>query len=418
MSMDQPIKKKKWPARRIITYAAAGTFVLLVLYMLLFQSNRSTLNVESEKLTIATVQRGPFQEFIPVMGEVLPVQTIFLDVEEGGLVEKIYLEAGSALKKGDKILKLSNTSLLMDIMYREAELFQQINNLRNTRLLFEQSRLALERDLADLDFQVERQKRKYESYQSLYDEKLVSRHDFEDTRDEYAMTQNKRRLTAESQEKDLDYRQQQIVQLEDAVKRMEENLKVAKGKLDNLTLCAPITGILTSLQAEPGQSKSPGERLGQIDAPEGFKARAGIDEFYIDRIQKGKPGQFELSGGTYRMLVSRVYPEVKDGKFSVDLEFPGRQAPGIRRGQTLHIRLELSDVAEALLLPRGGFFQKTGGNWVFVLEPDGKTAVKREIRLGRQNPDVFEVLGGLRAGERVVTSSYDNFGDNERLVFE
>jgi HlyD family secretion protein len=418
MSMDQIIKKKKWPPRRIITYAAAGIFVLLILYLLIFQSNRSTLNVESEKLTIATVQRGPFQEFIPVMGEVLPVQTIFLAVEEGGLVEKLFIEAGSAVKQGDKILKLSNTSLLMDIMYREAELFQQINNLRNTRLLFEQSRLALERDLTDLDFQVERQKRKYESYQSLYDEKLVSRHDFEDTRDEYAMTQNKRRLTAESQEKDLDYRQQQILQLEDAVKRMEENLKVAKGKLDNLTVRAPITGTLTSLQAEPGQSKSPGERLGQIDAPEGFKARAGIDEFYIDRIQKGKPGQFELSGNTYRMVVSRVYPEVLNGKFSVDLEFPGRQAPGIRRGQTLHIRLELSDVAEALLLPRGGFFQKTGGNWVFVLEPDGKTAVKREIRLGRQNPDVFEVLGGLRAGERVVTSSYDNFGDNERLVFE
>jgi HlyD family secretion protein len=418
MSMDQIIKKKKWPRRRIITYASAGTFVLLILYMLIFQTNRSTLNVEIEKLTVSTVQRGPFQEFIPVMGEVLPVQTIFLDVEEGGLVEKIYMEAGSALKKGDKILKLSNTSLLMDIMYREAELFQQINNLRNTRLLFEQSRLALERDLADLDFQVEKQKRKYESYQSLYDEKLVSRHDFEDTRDEYAMTQNKRRLTAESQEKDLDYRQQQILQLEDAVKRMEENLKIAKGKLDNLTLRAPITGILTSLQAEPGQSKSPGERLGQIDAPEGFKARAGIDEFYIDRIQKGKPGQFELSGDTYRMVVSRVYPEVKDGKFSVDLEFPGRQAPGIRRGQTLHIRLELSDVAEALLLPRGGFFQKTGGNWAFVIEAGGKTAVKREIRLGRQNPDVFEVLGGLTAGERVITSSYDNFGDNERLVLE
>ncbi len=417
MSMDQIIKKKKWPPRRIITYAAAGTFILVILYLLIFQSSRSTLNVEIEKVTIATVQRGPFQEFIPVMGEVLPVQTIFLDVEEGGLVEKIYIEAGSAVKKGDKILKLSNTSLLMDIMYREAELFQQINNLRNTRLLFEQSRLALERDLADLDFQVEKQKRKFESYQSLYDEKLVSRHDFEDTRDEYAMTQNKRRLAAESQEKELDYRQQQIVQLEDAVKRMEENLRVAKGKLDNLTLRAPITGTLTSLQAEPGQSKSPGERLGQIDAPEGFKARAGIDEFYIDRIQKGKPGQFELSGDTYRMVVSRVYPEVRDGKFSVDLEFPGRQAPGIRRGQTLHIRLELSDVSEALLLPRGGFFQKTGGNWAFVLEPDGKTAVKREIRLGRQNPDVFEVLGGLRAGERVITSSYDNYGDNERLVF-
>jgi HlyD family secretion protein len=418
MSMDKIITKKKWPARRIVTYAAAGTFILLIAYLLIFQTNRSTLNIESDKLTIATVQRGPFQEFIPIMGEVLPVQTIFLDVEEGGLVEKLFVEAGSAVKKGDKILKLSNTSLLMDIMYREAELFQQINNLRNTRLLFEQSRLTLERDLADLDFQVERQKRKFASYQSLYDEKLISRHDFEDTRDEFEMVQSKRRLSAESQQKELDFRQQQIVQLGDAVKRMEENLNIAKGKLDNLTLRAPITGTLTSLQAEPGQSKSPGERLGQIDAPEGFKARAEIDEFYIDRIQKGKPGQFELSGGTYRMLVSRVYPEVKDGKFTVDLQFPGLQAPGIRRGQTLHIRLELSDMAEALLLPRGGFFQKTGGNWVFVLAADGKTAVKRDIRLGRQNPDVFEVLGGLRAGERVITSSYDNFGDNERLVLE
>jgi HlyD family secretion protein len=418
MSMDRVIKKQKWTTRRIVTWSAAGAFILLILYLLIFQTNRSTLNVEQEKLTISAVTFGPFQEFIPIMGEVLPVQTIFLDVEEGGLVEKIFIEAGSPIKKGDPILKLSNTSLLMDIMYREAELFQQINNLRNTRLSFEQNRLSLEKDLADLDFQVEKQKRKFESYQSLYDEKLVSRHDFEDTRDEYEMVKNKRRLSAESQEKELAFRQQQILQLEDAVNRMAENLKVAKSKLDNLTLRAPITGILTSLQAEPGQSKSPGERLGQIDAPEGFKVRAGIDEFYIDRIQSGKPGQFELSGSTYRLLVSRVYPEVKDGRFSVDLEFPGRQAPGIRRGQTLHIRLELSDVAQALLLPRGGFFQKTGGNWAYVLEPDGKTALKREIRLGRQNPDVFEVLGGLRAGERVVTSSYDNYGDNERLVFK
>ena len=415
MSMDKIIAKKKWPRRRIIACSVSAVFVLLVGYMLIFQSHRSTLNVESDKLTISTVQRGPFQEYIPVMGEVLPKQTIFLDVEEGGLVETIYIEAGSTVKKGDKVLKLSNTSLLMDIMYREAELFQQINNLRNTRLLFEQSRLALERDLADFDFQVEKQRRKFESYQTLYDEKLISRHDFENTRDEYEMVKSKRRLAAESQEKELSFRQQQIGQLEDAVRRMEANLGIAKGKLDNLTLRAPITGTLTSLQAEPGQSKSPGERLGQIDAPEGFKARASIDEFYIDRIQKGKPGQFELSGNTYRMVVSRVYPEVLNGKFSVDLEFPDRQAPGIRRGQTLHIRLELSDVAEALLLPRGGFFQKTGGNWAFVLDAGGGTASRREIRLGRQNPDAFEVLGGLRAGEQVVTSSYDSFGDNEHL---
>ncbi|MBN2345977.1 MAG: HlyD family efflux transporter periplasmic adaptor subunit [Candidatus Aminicenantes bacterium] len=418
MSMDRMITKKKWPPRRIVAYSLVAAFVLLVAYLLLFQSHRATLNVEAEKLTISTVQRGPFQEFIPIMGEVLPMQTIFLDVEEGGLVETIYIEAGSAVRKGDKILKLSNTSLLMDIMYREAELFQQINNLRNTRLLFEQNRLSLKRELADLDFQVEKQRRKFESYQSLYAEKLVSRHEFEDTRDEFELVKTKRQLAAESQEKDLNYRQQQIGQLEDSVRRMEENLRIAKGKLDNLTVRAPIGGTLTSLQAEPGQSKSPGERLGQIDAPEGFKARAEIDEFYIDRVQKGKPGQFELSGNTHHMVVTRVYPEVRGGKFSVDLEFRDRQAPGIRRGQTLHIRLELSDVAEALLLPRGGFFQKTGGNWAFVVEPDGKTAIKRDIRLGRQNPDVFEVLGGLHPGDRVVTSSYDSFGDNERLVLK
>jgi len=418
MSMDRTIQRKKWPPRRIITYAAVGSFVLLIAYLLLFQVNRSTLNVEKDKLTIANVFRGPFQEFIPVMGEVLPVQTIFLDVEEGGLVEKIFIEAGTSVKQGDKLLKLSNTTLLMDIMYREAELFQQINNLRNTRLLFEQNRLILERDLAEVDFQEQKLKRKFESYQSLYEDKLVSRHDFEDTRDEYELQVSKHKLAVESQEKELNFREQQIVQLEDAVRRMQGNLEVAKQKLDNLTVRAPITGVLTSLQAEPGQSKSPGERLGQIDAPEGYKVRAGIDEFYIDRIEKGKTGVFELTGASYRLTVSRVYPEVKDGKFSVDMEFAGREAPGIRRGQTLHIRLELSDVAEALLLPRGGFFQKTGGNWVFVLEADGKTALKREIRLGRQNPDVFEIMGGLKAGERAVVSSYDSFGDNERLVLK
>lgn len=418
MGMDRMIEKKKWPPRRIVAYSLAAAFVLLVAYMLLFESHRSTLNVEGEKLTISTVERGPFQEYIPVLGEVLPVQTIYLDVEEGGLVETIYLEAGSSVTRGDRILKLSNTSLLMDIMYREAELFQQINNLRNTRLLFEQSRLSLERDLADLDSQVQRTQRRFASFQTLFEEKLISLHDFEDTRDDYELAKRQRQLAAESQEKELDFRQQQIVQLEESIRRMQENLQVAKGKLDNLTVRAPISGTLTSLQAEPGQSKSPGQRLGQIDAPEGFKARAEIDEFYIDRVQKGKPGQFELSGSTYNMVVTRVYPEVREGKFSVDLEFRGGQAPGIRRGQTLHIRLELGDVAEALLLARGGFFQKTGGNWAFVLAADGKTAEKREIRLGRQNPDVFEVLGGLRPGERVVTSSYDSFGDNERLVIQ
>jgi HlyD family secretion protein len=418
MSMDRTIEKKKWPRKRVIRYGVIAAVALLLLYLLIFQTGASTLNVENERLTVSTVQRGPFQEFIPVMGEVLPVTTIYLDVEEGGLVEKIYIEAGSPVKSGDKILKLSNTSLLMDIMYREAELFQQINNLRSTRLSFEQNRLSLENGLNEVDFELQKMKRRYESNKTLYQEELISRQSFEDTRDEYEMVVKKRKLTAETQEKEVSFRLLQVEQLEDAVKRMQENLHVAKGKLENLTIRAPITGVLTSLQAEPGQSKSPGERLGQIDVPDRFKVRAPIDEYYIDRIQKGQRGQFELTGATYRLTVDRVYPEVRDGKFSVDLEFDGREAPGIRRGQTLHIRLELSDVAEALLLPRGGFFQKTGGNWAYVLEPGGSSAVKRDIRLGRQNPDVFEVLEGLRPGEKVITSSYDNFGDNERLVIK
>ncbi len=418
MGMDRIIEKKRWTPRRVTTYSAVGVFVLAILYFLLFQSSASTLNVEASHLTISKVHRGPFQEFIPITGEVLPNTSIFMDTQEGGIVEKIYIQAGSRVKEGDAILKLSNTSLLMDIMYREAELFQQINNLRNTRLSYEQNRLSLERDLADADFQMHRGKRRFESYETLAKEGLIPSHDFEDARDEYKTLVSKYNLTKESLDKDLSLHDQQIVQLEDSVSRMQNNLEIARKKLDTLVIKAPITGVLTSLRAEVGQNRTPGERLGQIDAEDGFKVRAGIDEFYIDRIQNGQMGVCEVTGVTYKLMAQRVYPEVRDGKFEVDMRFDGKEAVGIRRGQTLHIRLELSDIAEALLLPRGGFFQKTGGNWVFVVEPDGKTASKRDIKLGRQNPDTFEVIDGLKAGEQVITSSYDGFGTNERLVLK
>ncbi len=418
MGMDRKIEKKKWPPKRILQYSLIGVFVFIILYMVIFKASGSTLNVKKEHLTVSTVTKAPFQEYIPIIGNVIPVNTIYLDAVEGGRVEKIFIEAGSMVEKGTKILKLSNTNLLLDIMYREAELFQQSNNLRNTRLTFEQRKQDLERQMSELQYNILTSKRKFERNQVLFNEKLISRQDFDEVKDEYEYHQERLTLLKKSQETDLKFRRQQIIQLEASLKRMDENLDVAKQKLDNMELKAPISGHLTSLNAEIGESKAPGERLGVIHGMQGFMVRAEIDEYYIGRVQDGKVGEIEISGKPYRLEVKKVYPEVTEGQFQVDLNFQNETPEGIRRGQTLHVRLQLGELSEALLLARGGFYQKTGGNWVYVLEDGEDVAVKKEIRLGRQNPQFFEVLSGLSAGDRVITSSYDNFGDMGRLVLK
>ncbi len=418
MGMDRVIKKKKWPPKRIAAFALLGIFIIALLYMLIFGISKSSLNVKTERLTISTVTRGPFQEFIPVIGNVLPIKTVYLDAVEGGRVEEIYLEAGSMVKKGEKILKLANTNLLLQIMWREAELFQQSNNLRNTRLSMEQYRLRLSQELADVENQLQQQKRIYERYKELIRDNLISRHQFELARDQFEYLKKKKELTIESQKNDLEFRQRQIEAIEASLKRMQENLAIVKQKQENLTIKAPVSGHLTALNAEIGQSKSPGERLGQIDVLEGFKVRAAIDEHYIARVEVGKKGQFDFAGNTYTLAVKKIYPEVREGRFEVDMEFIGKEPADITRGQTLHIRLELSDVSEAILLPRGGFYQTTGGNWVYVLDKSTKVATKRKIRLGRQNPQMFEVLEGLKPGDQVITSSYESFGNMDRLVLK
>ena len=418
MNMDRIIKKKKWPLQRIIKYSAIGIFVMIIIYLLVFRSGGSTLNVRQDRITISIVKEGYFQEFIPIIGTIIPVETIYLDAEEGGRIEKIFKEAGSKVRKGDKILELSNTNLLLDIMYREAELFQQSNNLRNTRLMFEQNRLELERQLMDIDYNILSKKRKYKRNKVLFAEKLISRQDYEEIKDEYEYLVKKRSIIKETQEKDLHFRIQQIKHLEVSLKRMQDNLHIVKKKLENLTIRAPISGHLTSLNAEIGESKSPGQRLGQVDVINGFRVNAEIDEHYINRIEENKTGEFDFSGKSYRLIVKKIYPEVKDGKFEVDLEFDGTEPAGIRRGQTLHIRLQLSDMARAILLSRGGFYQTTGGNWVYILEGSGDFAVKRRIKLGRQNPRYFEVLEGLDPGDKVITSSYENFNNMDRLVLK
>jgi HlyD family secretion protein len=416
--MDRKIKKKKWPPVKIAAWSASGAFVLLMLYLFIFKLSRSALNVQTERLTISTVEQGPFQEFIPVQGNVLPIYQHYLTAMEGGQVEEIFVLAGAIVKKGEQIVRLANTNLLLDIMWREAELFQQSNNLRNTRLSLEQYQLQLTQTLEDIDSQLQQQKRVYDRYTQLIKEKLISQHEYELSRDLYEHLIRKKELTEKSMANELKFRQAQVDALEESLQRMQTNLDIVKEKQENLTIRAPVSGLLSALNAEIGQSKTPGERLGQIDILEGFKVRAPIDELYLPRIQVETPGEFDHSGKTFRLKVSRIYPEVREGRFEADMTFDGLEPEGITRGQTFHIRLFLSDVSEGLLLAKGGFFQSTGGNWAYVLDKSGKFAEKKSIRVGRQNTQVYEILEGLEQGNRVITSSYESFGDIERLILK
>ncbi|MEJ2635437.1 MAG: HlyD family efflux transporter periplasmic adaptor subunit [Calditrichia bacterium] len=416
--MDRVIEKKKWPPKKIAGIVLGGLVVFFFIYTFLFGDSSSKLNVETDRVTISTVSRGPFQEYIPVTGSVVPIKTVYLDAVEGGRVETRFIEEGSLVEKGDRILKLDNTNLQLDIMYREAELFQQINNLRNTRLEMERTRLDLQGKLIELDYQIQKQKRLFTRNQELHKKNLISNEEFEQSRDDYNYGVKHRALTLESYKQDSLFRQTQIHQLETSVHRMQANLEIVKQKLDNLIIKAPITGQLTSLNAEIGESKSPGERLGQIDVLDSFKVRVDVDEFYIARIQIGKRGAFDFAGKTYNLVIRKIYPEVSNGRFGVDMYFDGDVPQGIRRGQTLHIRLALGDLSEAVLLARGGFYQKTGGQWIYVVDKSGDFATRQSIKLGRQNPNYFEVLEGLKPGDKVVTSSYDSYGDIDKLVLK
>ncbi len=396
----------------------SGVFVIFILYNLILADHSSKLNVETERLTVSTVTKDVFQEFIPVTGTVIPIRTVYLDAIEGGRVEKRYLEAGTFVQKGDSILTLANTDLVMNIMYREAELFEQSNNLRNTRLAMEQHRLNLQAQLIELNYEIRQQKRNYERSQELVERKLISLKDFEEARDRYDYLVNKREITLETHKQDSLYRIAQVEQLEASLHRMQENLEIVRKNMDNLTLKAPITGQLTSLNAEIGESKNRGERLGQIDVLDGFKIRVQVDEHYIARIQPGQTGEFNFAGDTYKLMIKKIFPEVKEGRFEVDMEFTDGEPEGIRRGQTTHIRLALGDLSEAIMLATGGFYSSTGGQWVYVVDENGNTARKRKIRIGRQNTRNFEILEGLKPGEKVITSSYDNYGDIDVLVMK
>lgn len=414
--MDRKLNKKLWTPRRIV-YALGGALLFFVIiYSFIFSDRSSRLNVEKEKISISTVTRAPFQEFTTVNGTILPIATIYLDAIEGGRVEKRYVEAGTFVKKGDPILKLANSNLQLDVMYREALSYEQINNAENRRLSIEQNTISVKTQLSDVEYQVGRTRLLFRRDSALSAKDLIAEQEFKQTREEYQYWLGRRALARANFRQDSILRATQLVQLESSIKRLQENLEMTRRNLDNLVIKALIGGQLTSLNAEIGESKSPGQRLGQIDVLDSFKVRASIDEFYIARIKPGQAGDFDLTGTTSALKITKVYPEVQNGRFDVDLKFAGAPPHGIRRGQTLQVRLELGDLSEALIVPRGGFYQKTGGQWIYVIDKSEAFAVKRSVKLGRQNPQAFEVLEGLEPGEKVITSAYDSFGDNDKLV--
>ncbi|MGA7722875.1 MAG: HlyD family efflux transporter periplasmic adaptor subunit [Ignavibacteriaceae bacterium] len=416
--MDRKIDKKPLYKRRNFWFSCGGGALFLVLIIAILTDTGSKLNVETDKITISTVSEGDFQEFIPVTGNVMPQTTFYLDLITGGAVEQKYVEEGVMLKKGDKIIKLSNSNVQLNSLQQETLTYQQINDARNTRLQIEQNSNNLQSVLIEDNYNLLTSKQSFNRQKVMWEKKLIADQDYELARDKFNHDIEQQKIARQNFLADSVTKQTQLSQIEESIKRLQMNLELIRENIENLTVKAPIDGQLTALNAETGQSKSPGDRLGQIDALDGFKVRADIDEYYIARIVKGLHATAEIDGNDYQLIVLKVFPEVKDGKFQVDMEFNGKVPDGIRRGQTLQIRLQLSERTKALLLSRGGFYQKTGGQWVFVLDKSCSMAVKRSISLGRQNPDYFEVLNGLLPGDKVVTSSYDNFGDVQKLILK
>ncbi len=414
-TMDRRIEKKRFTPRRIAVFGGAALVIAFVAWQLL-TINPSSLNVDAEKLTLAPVTHGPFLEYIVEQGEVMPLRTIYLDAVEGGRVEEVYVLEGSPIEEGTPILRLSNANLQLSVMQREAELFREVNRLRETRVTMGQRRLSMRAGLVETEYQLRQAEREYARQDEMFKADLTSRQEYDEAKDNLEYLTRRRDVTVETLRQDSLFQTIQIQQLEESIDRLRLNLELIKQNEENLTIRAPITGLLSSLIAEVGESKPGGDRLGQIDVEDEFKVRAAIDEHYIARIRTGQTGSFDFAGGTYDLVISRVYPEVIEGQFEADMVFPEGMPDGLRRGQTLQVRVALGELADAMQVPRGGFYQKTGGRWIYVLDEAGEFAVRRQIRLGRQNSQYFEVLEGLEEGETVITSMYDNFGDMERLV--
>ncbi|MVM38714.1 efflux RND transporter periplasmic adaptor subunit [Spirosoma sp. HMF3257] len=415
--MDRVLPKRFWTVQRLAIFGGGAVVLGLLAYTLFFADRRSKLNVEKDKITVSSVTTGPFEDFIAVTGVVQPLKTIRLDAIEGGYVTQKLIEGGNMVKKGEVLLKLENQSLKLSFLQSETEANRLVNDLQTTRQRLQVERFTLRKTLADLDAQIDQAKDSYDRQAKLYKDKVVSEEDYLKAKRAYERLTGQRTIEIETQKYQEENAKFQIKQLEGTLQRTQKNVALWQQTLDNLVVKAPVSGQLSSIDVEVGSNINRGQNIGQIDDLNGFKMRVGIDEHYISRVFSGLKGSFEFNGKMHDLEISRVYPEVKSGRFEVDMIFPKGTPEGIKRGQSSPIQLELGKAAKATLLPVGGFFSDTGGNWVYVVDKSGKRAVKRPITLGRKNPEFYEVLTGLEPGEQVITSSYENFGDNEVLEF-
>lgn len=417
--MDIIIEKKKgWRAymgKKGLPYLAGIVFLAFVLW-LIFRDNSSTLRIDARTITIATAKKGEFNDYVRVTGQVQPITTVQLSPLEGGIVEKLVVEEGATVKKGDILVVLSNNQLNLSILNSEAELAEKENHLRNTMISMEQEKLDIRQNKLQLDLDVERKKRTFNQNDELYKLNLIAKEVWLQSKEDYELSESKRLLIIERQKQDSIYRTVQILQLESSLNNMRRNMQLIRERVENLNIKSPINGELGLLDVVLGQSINSGQKIGQINDLSNYKIEANIDEHYIDRVRSGLEATFERQDNTFNTTVRKVYPEVRNGQFRADFNFIGERPENIRSGQTYYLNLQLGQPTSAVIIPRGSFYQTTGGSWIYVVSDDGTKAYKRPIRIGRQNPQFYEVVEGLMGNEKVIVSSYENYGKNDVLI--
>ena len=418
--MDRPIEKKKGIAlifsKKALPYWFGGIMATLII-SLIFRDDASTLRVNGESLSISEVREGEFNDYIRLSGQVQPMTSIQVSPRESGIVEDILIEEGSKVQAGDIIIRLGNDDLDLEILNSEANLAEKENALRNTMIQMEQEKMQLSLNILELNTEVQRKERALKSQKRLFDDGLIGKEEYLRSEEDYILFCKKLEVTIARAEQDSLYRNVQIKQMKESLENMKANMQRIRMRKKHLEVKAPINGELGLLEVTLGESISSGRKIGQINALDSYKIEALIDEHYIDRVSAGLSATFERQNEIFDAVIRKVYPEVRDGKFKADFRFSGEQPHNIRTGQTYYLNLQLAQPEKAILIHRGTFYQKTAGKWIYVVAPEGGRAVKREIRIGRQNPQFYEVLEGLEAGEKVITSGYDNFGDNEVLIF-
>lgn len=417
--MDIRIEKKKGLralfTKRGIPYLAGAVLLIFVVWLLV-RGNSSRLRIDARTISVGEVARGEFNDYIRVTGQVQPITTVQLSPLEAGVVERLVVEEGASVHKGDVLVELSNTSLTLEILNSEAELAEKQNILRNTLISMEQQKLDLRLDKVQLDLDVERKRRTWQQNEELYRNNLIAREDWLQSKEDYELAAKKRELNIERQVQDSLYRTVQIEQMEDNLANMKRNMELIRQRIGNLQVKSPIDGEVGLLDVVLGQSVTSGQKIGQVNDLSDYKVEAQIDESYIDRVRAGLDASFERQDTAFTMRLRKVYPEVRNGQFRADFTFVGAHPRNIRSGQTYYLHLELGQPTDAVIIPRGSFYQSTGGAWIYVLAPEGDRAYKRQIRIGRQNPQYYEVLEGLEPGERVIVSGYENYGDNDVLI--